>query len=96
MAGNFSPLRPASFPTVSKATFVPMAPPAANADETAAPKSASASQPLLRQAAASGVGHAGADHKGPPQISVEKEGDRISLIRIQCSCGQVIEVACTY
>ena len=95
MAGNFSPLRPATFPTVSKATFVPVAPPAAN-PANAVSKPASVPQPLLRQAAASGGIHAGADHKGPPQISVEKEGDRISLIRIQWSCGQVIEVACTY
>ena len=31
-----------------------------------------------------------------PQLSVERDGDRITLIRIQCSCGQTHEVTCLY
>lgn len=31
-----------------------------------------------------------------PVVSLEREGDRIRLIRIQCSCGQVIELDCVY
>jgi hypothetical protein len=31
-----------------------------------------------------------------PQVTVEREGDVISHIRIQCTCGDVIELACSY
>jgi len=33
---------------------------------------------------------------GEPKITLERQGDRITCIRIQCSCGHIIEVACTY
>jgi len=31
-----------------------------------------------------------------PRISVQREGDRVSSIQIQCSCGQTIDLACIY
>jgi hypothetical protein len=31
-----------------------------------------------------------------PQLSLQRDGDRITGIRIQCSCGQVMELACVY
>ena len=31
-----------------------------------------------------------------PRVSVHRDGDRISGIHIQCSCGQVINLACVY
>lgn len=31
-----------------------------------------------------------------PQVTLQREGDRVSTIRIQCTCGQVIELACDY
>lgn len=31
-----------------------------------------------------------------PRVSVQRDGDRVSSIRIQCSCGQVIDLACVY
>ncbi len=31
-----------------------------------------------------------------PRVTLEREDDRVSGIRIQCSCGQVIELACVY
>lgn len=31
-----------------------------------------------------------------PRIELQREGDRISLIRVHCTCGQVIELACSY
>lgn len=41
--------------------------------------------------------HGGADSKhGAPSISLQKEGDRITGVRIECGCGQVIELACDY
>jgi hypothetical protein len=31
-----------------------------------------------------------------PHVSVQREGDRVSSIRIQCSCGQSFDLACVY
>jgi len=31
-----------------------------------------------------------------PRISVQREGDRVTSIRVQCTCGQVMELACIY
>ncbi len=31
-----------------------------------------------------------------PRISVQRDGDRVTNIRIQCTCGQVMDVACVY
>jgi hypothetical protein len=31
-----------------------------------------------------------------PQVTVERDGDRITRITIQCPCGQVLELNCTY
>ena len=31
-----------------------------------------------------------------PRVTVQRDGDRVAGIRIQCSCGQVIDLACAY
>jgi len=31
-----------------------------------------------------------------PRISVQREGERVTSIRVQCTCGQVMELACLY
>ena len=31
-----------------------------------------------------------------PRLSLQRDGDRIASIRVQCSCGQVMELACVY
>ena len=31
-----------------------------------------------------------------PRLSLQRDGDRIASIRLQCSCGQVMELACVY
>jgi len=31
-----------------------------------------------------------------PRIAVQREGDRVTSIRVQCTCGQVMELACVY
>ncbi len=31
-----------------------------------------------------------------PKVTLQKEGDKVTQIRIQCTCGQVIELACQY
>ena len=31
-----------------------------------------------------------------PKVTVQREGDRITSIRVQCGCGQVMDIACVY
>jgi hypothetical protein len=33
---------------------------------------------------------------GPPSVKLQRQGEVVSSIRIECSCGQVIELACAY
>lgn len=39
--------------------------------------------------------HGGQNH-GTPKITLQKDGDRITQIRVQCPCGQIIELNCVY
>jgi len=32
----------------------------------------------------------------PPKVTLQRQGDVVSGIRIQCGCGQVIELSCHY
>jgi hypothetical protein len=31
-----------------------------------------------------------------PQLSLQRDNDRITNIRIECSCGQIIDLSCVY
>jgi hypothetical protein len=31
-----------------------------------------------------------------PRVTLQREGERITGIRIQCTCGQVMDLACVY
>jgi hypothetical protein len=33
---------------------------------------------------------------GRPTVTLQRQGEIVSGIRIECGCGQVIELACTY
>ena len=33
---------------------------------------------------------------GPPKVTLEKHGETITHIRIECGCGQVTELKCDY
>jgi hypothetical protein len=33
---------------------------------------------------------------GKPKLTLQRQGDVVSLIRIECGCGQVIELKCGY
>lgn len=33
---------------------------------------------------------------GVPQVTLQRDGDRVTRIRVQCSCGQVAELECVY
>jgi hypothetical protein len=80
------------------APFVPLIPAAAPAPQRAefrvavvhSPENLRPFQPL------GGVGQHPADAEGRPQVTVRRDGQRVSAIHIQCRCGQVIELACVY
>jgi hypothetical protein len=40
--------------------------------------------------------HGGEKRIGEPRVTVQRDGDRITHLRIQCSCGQVLDLACVY
>lgn len=49
------------------------------------------------QAPAGGHTHGSAGGgSGQPGITLQKEGDKVVGIRVECACGQVIELACSY
>lgn len=41
--------------------------------------------------------HAGSKHsETKPEVTLQRDGDRVTQIRIRCGCGQVIELGCEY
>jgi len=61
------------------------------------PKDAGAQEfsPLQTSPAAHGHG-AGGSATGQPTLTLQRDGDKITGIRVECSCGQVIDLACSY
>jgi hypothetical protein len=33
---------------------------------------------------------------GEPSVTLERDGDRVTLIKVHCPCGNVFELACDY
>jgi len=40
--------------------------------------------------------HAASTGSGKPVVTLQREGERVTGIRIECVCGQIIELACSY
>ena len=40
--------------------------------------------------------HTAAGAARKPVVTLQREGERITGIRVECACGQVIELACSY
>jgi hypothetical protein len=81
----FVPLTPTTVPPNERSSFrVTIVPQAANARPLA-----SASQPSAARPAPSGA-------VAEPLVSLQRDGDSVSVIRVQCGCGQTIELACVY
>ena len=38
----------------------------------------------------------GSSGSGQPTVTLQREGEKITGIRVECACGQVIELACSY
>lgn len=33
---------------------------------------------------------------GPPEITLKRDGDKVTHIVVRCACGEVIELGCVY
>lgn len=94
-AESFVPFDPLPSPTVAPdpATRIKVLPKAESRGEFAPLQGAPGSSP-------SSAHSAHATHATPanavPVVTLQKEGERVTGIRIECSCGQVIELACSY
>jgi len=54
-------------------------------------------QSLESQRSAALAGRPGAEKKiGEPRVTVQRDGDRVTHLRIQCPCGQIMDLACIY
>jgi hypothetical protein len=66
------------------------------AGTAAGPKPAAIFAPITTSTDASKVASAAPHAHSSVRIEVKKEGERISQIRVQCRCGEVIEIDCEY
>ena len=55
-----------------------------------------AGSPALTPTAAPTVTHAPCQLAKPAKVSLEKNGNTVTGIRIDCGCGQVINLSCVY
>ncbi len=55
-----------------------------------------AARPFRPLSAGAAAASAPAQPSCEPKVTLEREGERVSRIRIECSCGQTIELACAY
>jgi hypothetical protein len=81
----FVPLTPATLPANQRTDF--------RLTILSQPDNAQAFRPLGSPSSAQSPAHGSACE---PRVAVQREGDRVSSIQIQCGCGQVIELACVY
>lgn len=89
MASDFVPLAPKRSGPADGSGFRVRVVPTATAPETSKgfnPATPPAAKPHCAASA----------HSGEPVVTLRKEGDRITGIRIQCVCGQVIDLTCAY
>ena len=40
--------------------------------------------------------HGGEKKPCEPRVTVQRDGDRVTHLRIQCTCGQIMDLACVY
>jgi len=81
-------------------SFVPLMTAPAPAGETAMFRlkvlTQAEAQAVFEPMPASGRPGQAAQACGSPSITLQRQGEVVSGIRIECGCGQVIELACAY
>ena len=91
MSDTFVPMGPAILSAAGNGfTPLPFKPAPFAAAKTAPPANGNGS-------AAAPTAHPSTSHNcPPPKVTLQKQGEVVTGIRIQCSCGQVIELNCVY
>jgi hypothetical protein len=82
---SFVPLTPTGFPTNERPNY-----------RVTVRSQADNAQAFHSLGQAAGSPAAGQSSNLEPRLTLQHEGDRITAIRVQCTCGQVIELACVY
>jgi hypothetical protein len=59
-------------------------------------ESATPAQPFQALHAPAAPAHPHPHSAGSPQVTLKRDGDRVTHINVVCSCGQVFELACVY
>jgi hypothetical protein len=85
-------------------SFVPFEPvpaegvgaPSASGGLKVAPKAEAAAAFTPLAAPASALTAAGSAVHGKPVVTLQRDAERVTGIRIECVCGQIIELACSY
>jgi hypothetical protein len=92
-----------SQPAAAQDSFVPFDPsPGPGAARSATPPGLKVVPKAEAGAAFSPVTTSAAAHihaamgSGKPVVTLQREGERVTGIRIECVCGQIIELACSY
>ncbi len=93
MATDFVPLSntAASPATAAKSSFRVSVVSGASHPEAFRPLQSASGSAAQGQSLAGGPGPA-----GKPKISLQREGDQVTQIRIECACGEVILLDCQY
>jgi hypothetical protein len=91
MPETFTPLSPAMF-SRDGSLSLPSAP-ASSSPRLSALSSASAPAEI---SAASVPAPSPANCSGKPVVTLQRNGDVVTAIKVQCTCGQVIELNCQY
>ena len=86
-------------------SFVPFEPGSGAGDRAAdgpfrpsiVPESAGAPPPLAGKSPQScPPAHGHTPEQGKPVVTLQRDGEKVTGIRIECSCGQVIDLGCSY
>lgn len=86
--GEFVPFGPATLAALVTKTDIPPQLKVVPANDAAGTFS-----PLL---STTGTFHGSTKAHNAASVSVQKDGDRVTGIRVECTCGQVIEISCSY
>lgn len=85
-------------------TFVPFEPGTGGADHsgdlgftpTVVSATEAATSPGSKNTSAPAHQHSGAEANVKPVVTLQRTGDKITSIRIECICGQIIDLNCSY
>ncbi len=92
MPDTFAPLAVPKSTRQADATFrLKVIPQAANTAPAFKPL-----QPAPKPSAAPSAPGDHTAHSVAPKVTLQREGDRVTHIRLECGCGEVFELACVY